>query len=332
MDMGGIRAMRRRWSSLLPAILAIALVLLGSPSLVNAEDAVEVENVIPLFSYNLQPPFIEENLNNRWWNFGGDALVDVHNHVRLTSDRQSSSGWIWSKVMLTSASWVLEFEFRVQGASNHLFGDGFAFWYSTEREEPGPVFGNKDKFTGLGLFFDTYPNGRARYVFPWVSAMLGDGNTAYDHDNDNKATELGGCGGDFRAKDWPTKAKVKYIKNGYLQVQLNVRGNDDWEDCFLVRNVSLPAQGYLGFTAMTGDVHDNHDILRLSVNSIVNPADYRKPGKPAAESQSETRGSKSSSGGGRVWVWLLAIFILVAVGYGAYAVYNQSQRRNLKRF
>ncbi|KAI8802608.1 vesicular integral-membrane protein VIP36 [Cladochytrium replicatum] len=309
-------------------VLLVAAALLGNAA---AEEAVEVENVIPLYSYGLQTPFIEENLNNRWWNFGGDTIVDVNNHIRLTSDRQSSKGWLWSKIMFTSNSWVIEFEFRVQGSSPSLFGDGFAFWFTTEREEVGPVFGNKDHFTGLGVFFDTYPNGRGHYSFPWVSAMIGDGETSYDHDNDNRATEIGGCAGDFRGKDWPTRAKVKYIKNGYLQVQLSVLGDDNWSDCFLVRNVSLPSMGYLGFTAMTGDVHDNHDILRMSVNGIVNPIDHPsgKAGNPSS-SGSKQRGPPSRTGG--LWVWIVVLLILVAVGYGAYAVYNQGRRRNLKRF
>jgi lectin, mannose-binding 2 len=48
--------------------------------------------------------------------------------------------------------------------------------------------------------------------------MLGDGKTAYDNDNDGKDQELGGCSSEFRDKDYPTKAKIRYIKNTSLQV------------------------------------------------------------------------------------------------------------------
>lgn len=55
------------------------------------------------------------------------------------------------------------------------------------------MFGAADKFDGLGLFFDTYKNNRPGTVFPYVMAMRGDGNTAYDKQNDGKANELAGC-------------------------------------------------------------------------------------------------------------------------------------------
>jgi len=32
---------------------------------------------------------------------------------------------------------------QISGHSTHLFGDGLAFWLTTERVSPGPIFGNK---------------------------------------------------------------------------------------------------------------------------------------------------------------------------------------------
>jgi mannose-binding lectin 2 len=54
----------------------------------------------------------------------------------------------------------VEFEFKVHGSAAKIHGDGFAFWYTTESKKIGPVFGNEEFFTGLGIFFDTYPNAR----------------------------------------------------------------------------------------------------------------------------------------------------------------------------
>jgi lectin, mannose-binding 2 len=50
-----------------------------------------------------------------------------------------------------------------------------------------------DKFEGLAIFIDTYKNNRPGTVFPYVSVMLGDGQTSYDKDNDGKSTEIAGC-------------------------------------------------------------------------------------------------------------------------------------------
>jgi len=66
-------------------------------------------------------------------------------------------------------------------------------WITKQRAQTGTVFGFSDKFEGLGVFIDTYKNGRTGTPFPYVMAMLGDGKTPYDVDMDGKANEVGGC-------------------------------------------------------------------------------------------------------------------------------------------
>lgn len=68
-----------------------------------------------------------------------------------------------------------------------------AMWLTKERAQAGPVFGSKDNWEGLGIFFDTYKNNRPGVVFPLIMAALGDGKTPYDKNNDGKANELAGC-------------------------------------------------------------------------------------------------------------------------------------------
>jgi mannose-binding lectin 2 len=87
-------------------------------------------------------------------------------------------------------------EFKIHGQGN-LYGDGFAMWLTKQRAQEGQVFGSVDKFEGLGVFFDTYKNNRPGTVFPYVMAMNGDGNTAYDKDSDGKANEAAGCSVSF---------------------------------------------------------------------------------------------------------------------------------------
>ena len=74
-----------------------------------------------------------------------------------------------------------------------LYGDGMAMWLTKQRGVPGTVFGSTDRFDGLGIFFDTYKNNRPGVQFPYVMAMMGDGQTTYDQGNDGKANELAGC-------------------------------------------------------------------------------------------------------------------------------------------
>jgi len=41
----------------------------------------------------------EENLENRYWDFGGSTVVSTNKYIRLTPDRQSKTGWLWSKTV-----------------------------------------------------------------------------------------------------------------------------------------------------------------------------------------------------------------------------------------
>lgn len=54
----------------------------------------------------------------------------------------------------------MQFEFKVDGQATNTYGDGLAMWLTDERAQSGPVFGSKDYFTGLGIFFDTFANAR----------------------------------------------------------------------------------------------------------------------------------------------------------------------------
>lgn len=105
--------------------------------------------------------------------------------------------------------------------------------------------------------------------------MAGDGKTKYDHDNDGKNGEIAGCPADFRGWDHTTKAKIKYVRGQFLQIQLAIMEDGLWRDCIFSKNTTLPTSGYLGFTAFTGEVYDIHDIVQVTTNAIVNPHQYK---------------------------------------------------------
>jgi hypothetical protein len=66
-----------------------------------------------------------------------------------------------------------------------------------------------------------------------------------------------------------TPVMVDQWKNEELTAQLQVmtRHHDEWTTCFEIE-AKLPDQPYLGFTAATGDVSDDHEyVYRLSIPS-----------------------------------------------------------------
>jgi mannose-binding lectin 2 len=70
------------------------------------------------------------------WDFGGSTTVNRH-FVRLTPDRQSKKGFIWSNKAIEKKEWSLVFTFRISGQAENWFGDGLALWItsSTSHQE-----------------------------------------------------------------------------------------------------------------------------------------------------------------------------------------------------
>jgi len=285
-----------------------------------------IERTVQLRTHSIYAPYIDQDLHNRWWDFGADSYVNTNKHIRLTQNRPSQMGWLWSRLALTASNFVIEVEFKISGDSTHLFGDGLALWLTKERVQEGPVFGNKDNFEGLGIFLDTYANGRHTYSFPRVSAMIGDGKTGYDFGNDGDDQSLGGCSANFRRTNVATKLKVTYVRNNFLDVKIQYKAWDDWSDCFHLKNVTLPSEPFLGFTAMTGDVSDAHDIITVTTYSaILAQSSTRDKKKTSIFSKPRLTSSPESPG---TWLgFFFKLFLFVGICAGGYYGYMEYKRR-----
>lgn len=80
----------------------------------------------------------------------------------------------------------------------------------------GPALGGHTRFKGLGIFFDTYNNQQGNEVirsFPYISAMISNGEDEYDPTTDGAKTQLEGCHVAFRNKDTSTFAVIRYSNN-----------------------------------------------------------------------------------------------------------------------
>ncbi|KAI8827410.1 legume-like lectin family-domain-containing protein [Chytriomyces cf. hyalinus JEL632] len=328
----------------LVALLATLLVSVAHAQTVEVKDS----DLHEMEHFTLLQPYVDEYLMNRYWDFGADTYVNVNQFVRLTANKQSKRGWLWTRMpVVTQKSWVVEFEFKVSGG-DRLFGDGFAFWYTTDRRKTGDVFGNQDEFNGLGVFFDTYANGRNRAIFPYINAMIGDGKTKYDQSTDGKSNEIGSCTAYFREKEFLTRAKVVYVEDKLLELYVDVDGLNTWKPCFSVKDVTLPERGYFGFTSHTGDASDNHDIIRVNAYSIDNEH-TKSPSKPAQDYgksfNTPTRPNGNvptatpvvaKSGGSYFWtglVVIICVFVVAGIAVAAYVAYSKmNSPKAYKRF
>ncbi|KAI6810878.1 putative lectin family integral membrane protein [Hortaea werneckii] len=315
----------------LPNLMWALLLAALSPLAIAQQDEQSDVKSIPLRTHSLQQPYLDSDMQSRWFDFGGTTVVRADQYIRLTSQQPSQSGWIFSRVPLTATNWEIEVEFKIHGTGN-LFGDGMAMWVTKDRAEQGPVFGMKDQFEGLGLFFDTYKNNRPGVVFPYVMAMVGDGQTSYDQGSDGKANELAGCSArGVRNADFPTKARVTYFQDKQLTVDLMYKKEDEWTRCFEVPNVKLPSVSYLGFSAETGELSDKHDIVKVDTKNLYSPTGQTKKGAAGSKEYSRSKGTTQSppteSGG---WLWFFAKFLFfglaLAGAYVGFTIYRTKRR------
>jgi len=277
-------------------------------------------------------------MQSRWWDFGGDTIIRTDKYIRLASDKASRDGWIFSRVPLTATNWEITVEFKIHGQGN-LYGDGMAMWLTKQRATPGNVFGSMDKFEGLGIFFDTYKNNRPGTVFPYVMAMNGDGKTSYDKDNDGKANELAGCSArGIRNANIPTKARLTYFADSSLKLELSYKTENEWTTCFEIADFKAPPVAYLGFSAETGELSDNHDIISVKTQNLykrnggANAGSAAKAGstdkklKTASSATRPVAGQKTGSS----WTWFFMKFIFfglaVTGAYVGFTVYRAKQR------
>jgi lectin, mannose-binding 2 len=213
-------------------------------------------------------------------------------------------------------------EFNIHGAGN-LHGDGMAMWLTKQRAQQGQVFGSIDNFDGLGIFFDTYKNNRPGTVFPYVMAMYGDGQTSYDKNNDGKANEYAGCSArGIRGAQIPTKARLTYFQDKSLTLELQYKAEDQWVVCFEKEDPpAIPSVAYLGFSAETGELSDNHDIISVQTKNLYSPS-----GRTTSQPTSRNRGKAPNVKQGGSWTWffikIVLFCVVVAGGYIGYTAYR----------
>ena len=62
------------------------------------------------------------------------------------------------------------------------------FWYTTQRDTIGKLFGNTDRFEGIGVLIDTYDNDGTG-LHPYAMLVFNDGTREFTHDHAQHAEE-----------------------------------------------------------------------------------------------------------------------------------------------
>ncbi|XP_001943100.1 protein ERGIC-53 [Acyrthosiphon pisum] len=230
------------------------------------------------YKYSFKPPYLAQKDGSvPFWEYGGNAIASADN-VRIAPSLKSQKGAIWTKSQTKFDWWTVEINFRVSGRGR-IGADGLAFWYTSSKGDySGPVFGSSDKWTGLGVFFDSFDND-GKHNNPYIMGVVNDGSQVFDHANDGSTQQLSGCLRDFRNKPFATRAKIEYYMNT-LTVFFhsgNTNNEKDFEICFRSENVFLPKNGHFGVSAATGGLADDHDVNHFLTYSIYPPGTTFKP-------------------------------------------------------
>ncbi|XP_076438963.1 protein ERGIC-53-like [Babylonia areolata] len=235
------------------------------------------------YKYSFKGPHLVQRDNSiPFWEYFGDALAG-DDGIRITPSLRSKKGSVWSKNTLMFPNWQIEVGVRVTGRGR-IGADGMAIWFTEQKGTEGNVFGSNDMWKGLGIFLDSFDNDN-KHNNPYIMAAVNDGTIQFDHNNDGGAQQLGGCLRDFRNKPFPVRLRIEYYKQALTIMVNNGLSNkpDDFELCMRAVNVQLPPAGYLGVSAATGGLADDHDVIYFLTHTL------HEPGAETAKVSEEER-------------------------------------------
>ena len=117
-----------------------------------------------------------------------------------------------------------------------------------------------------------------------------------------------------------------------LRLDLMYKAHDEWTECFETGPITLPSVGYLGFSAETGELSDNHDIITVATNNLYISESYgstkgdgRRPNEAA--SGSKDRGDRQQGGSWGMFFFKMIMFILIiGAAYVGFTMYRANKR------
>ena len=223
--------------------------------------------------HSLEAPFIHDWFGEGvpLWDIGGDTVV-TSQYVRLTPTQESRFGWAWNTIPMQVENWEARVTLRIH-SQRHYGADGMALWLVEKpykAEMAGPLMGMEAGFKGIGIIIDTYDNdGDA--ANPSIMVIKSDGTkSSWDTDKDLKGErEIHCTRANFRTMTRDndvSQIKMSYY-HGKLSVYVKEKYNDEMLECGKIE-MMVPTGYYWGWTAHTGGVFDNHDIIDFQVRAL----------------------------------------------------------------
>ncbi|KAF9349837.1 Protein ERGIC-53 [Mortierella sp. AD094] len=217
------------------------------------------------YKQSMKKPFLYEGKIPSWSHQG------THDFIRLAPSVPGLKGSVWRSTPNDYKEWEVEFSFRAHGQS-YVGGKGLAFWYTQERATGGPVFGNKDKWKGLGLFMGTSDPANNR-LNPVIFGFMNDGTQSLPS-NPTMGDNFGGCLRDFKNSAGPVVVRVSYVDRT-LKISVDTfNKGKKMIPCIEKSDISLPPGYYFGISAEAAETGtaDDHDLYSFEVYEVNPPA------------------------------------------------------------
>lgn len=174
-------------------------------------------------------------------------------------------------------------------------------------------------------------------MHPYISVMINNGTLHYDHDRDGQSSIASGCSSPFRDRETETSVAIRY-QNERLTVSTDTDGTNTWTECFVLNSVHLPTMYYFGFSAATGELSDNHDIIsvhtyRLASADGPNNVDRSLiiPSAPTMSSANQETNHVKPSVWSTIKLFLRVVVVILVCAAGAVGLYYYFQNRRYFR-
>lgn len=113
-------------------------------------------------------------------------------------------------------------------------------------------------------------------------------------------------------------------------LELQYKAEDSWTECFNLKpseslSLKMPNAGYLGFSAETGELSDNFDIISVDTRNLYSPGGS---GGRTARAGRGRPPPKKSGGWGWFFVKILLFLLVAGVCYVGFTVYRTNRRQS----
>ena len=204
------------------------------------------------------------NLNLTGWNLNGNAYVgdtpgdadNILNELILTNASGNQSGGVFCSSPMNPSicsKWTVEFEYRIWGGSA---ADGLAFCFLDVPPAgfvTGGGIGIPGSANGLKVILDTYNNCGGANPELQIYSGVGYNECAAGI---VKVNNIGGSLNFVRSNSYQP-VKITYA-NGVITLFIN-------NTQYLTANFPINFTGYMGFTAGTGGLNDQHSIRNVII-------------------------------------------------------------------